>query len=269
MRAESARTAQGAATETRATGGRRRRRMAGFAAACKAEVLKGRHAAPRKIALIAPLPFCILGVYSGEFPTYGWNYWYALMLPIAIALMTASIANIDLRQKLRTVLGLPLPPARAWWAKVAYALALVLVANLVVLAASVVAGLLGFNVPSPAAGLVTAMLLVVASAWMVPAGLALTVRFGTLAGMAVPAVLQGGLGVALWTSSSWFLVPPATALCAVAPLVGVAPSGVPLEAGDPLGVFGWECAAGLALAVALFAVLAVLGARWFAKREAL
>ena len=253
------------------------RRKAGFAPAFKAEVLKGRHAAPRKIALIAPLPFCLMGMLAGgvggggaigAFSTYGWNYWYALMMPIALALATASIANIDARQKLRPVLGLPLPPASTWWAKVAYALALALGANLVVLVASVVTGLLGGVVPSAAAGLGASVLLVAGSAWMVPAGLALTVRFGTLAGIAVPAVIQLGMGIALWTSPVWFLFPPVATLCAVSPLVGVAPSGVPLEAGDPLGTFGWEAVLGLAVAVALFAVLATLGAKWYSKREA-
>ena len=240
----------------------------GFASVLKAEALKGRRAAPRKIALVAPLPFCLLGAYSGEFATYGWNYWYALMLPIAVALITASVANIDARQKLRPVLGLPLPPASTWWAKTAYALALAFCANLVVLATSVLLGLVGFPVPSAAAGLGTAVLLVATGAWMVPAGLALTTRFGTLAGIAVPVVLQLGLGIGLWSSSVWYLFPPSAMLCAVSPLMGVAPSGVPLAPGDALGVFGWQAALGVGLALALFAVLAVLGARWFGRREA-
>ena len=243
-------------------------RSPGFATVLKAEALKGRRAAPRKIALIAPLPFCLLGAYSGYFATYGWNYWYVLMLPIAVALITASVANIDVRQKLRPVLGLPLAPARTWWAKTAYALVLAFAANLVVLVTSVLVGLIGFSVPTALAGLVTAVLLAVASAWMVPVGLVLTTRFGTLAGIAIPAVLQIGVGVALWSSGVWYLFPSSTALCAVAPFMGVAPSGVPLEAGDALGTFGWEAVLGLAIALALFAVLAVAGARWFAKREA-
>lgn len=251
-------------------------RRHGFVAVLKAEVLKGRRAAPRKIALVAPLPFCVLGMVAGgvggggaigAFATCGWNYWYALMLPIAVALITASVANSDARQKLRPVLGLPLSPASTWWAKTAYVLALVFGANLVVLVASIVTGLLGGNTPSAAAGLATAVLLVVGSAWMVPVGLALTTRFGTLVGIALPAVLQLGAGIALWSSSLWYLFPPAAMLCSVSPLMGVAPSGVPLEMGDPLGTFGGEAALGLALAAALFAVLSMLGARWYARRE--
>ena len=89
-----------------------------FPTVFKAEVLKGRRGAPRKVALIAPLPFCALGVLSsGVIPGTGaiggiatclWNYWYALMMPVAIALICASIANLDARQKLRPVLGLSL-----------------------------------------------------------------------------------------------------------------------------------------------------------------
>ena len=98
--------------------------------------------------------------------------------------------------------------------------------------------------------------------------LALTLRFGTLAGIAIPALAQVGVGIALWTSGAWFAFPPATTLCAVAPLLGVAPSGVPLEAGDALGTFGGDAVLGIAVALALFAALAIAGAAWFSKREA-
>ncbi len=98
----------------------------GFARALRAEVLKGAHAAPRKVTLIAPLPFCALGMMASGalgsegaggtgFATYGRNYWYVLMLPVSVVLMSSSVANLDARQGLRPVLGLPLPPALTWW----------------------------------------------------------------------------------------------------------------------------------------------------------
>ena len=247
------------------------------AAPAPTEALKGKRGGARKVALVAPLPFCLLGLYSsgvlgggaiGGFATVGWNYWYALMLPIAVSLLTASVANRDARQKLRPVLGLPLPPACVWWAKVACALALAFAANLVVLAASIIARHAGSGAPSLPAGLAICIFLTLASAWMVPAGLALATRLGTLAGIALPALVQLGCGIALWSNGLWYLFPPATALRAVSPLAGVAPSGVPLAAGDPLGTFGWQTGAGLAIAAALFAALACAGARWFARREA-
>lgn len=48
----------------------------------------------------------------------------------------------------------------------------------------------------------------------------------------------------------------------------MAPSGVPLEAGDALGTFGGDAVCGIAVALALFAALAIAGAAWFSKREA-
>lgn len=98
----------------------------GFARALRTEVLKGVHAAPRKVTLVAPLSFCALGMMasgtlSGEgeggagFATYGRNYWYVLMLQVSVVLMSLSLANLDARQGLRPMLGLPLPPALTWW----------------------------------------------------------------------------------------------------------------------------------------------------------
>ena len=109
-----------------------------------------------------------------------------------------------------------------------------------VLVCSTALGAMGVDAPGFAEGLAAATILTVASSWMVPAALALTVRFGTLAGIAVPVLLQLGAGIALYSSAAWFAFPPATTLCAVSPLLGVAPSGVPLEAGEALGAFGWE-----------------------------
>ncbi|HIW77318.1 hypothetical protein [Gordonibacter sp.] len=249
-----------------------------FPATLRAEVRKGKRGAARKVALIAPLPFCLLGVLaSGVIPGMGavggistvmWNYWYALMLPIATALMCVSVANLDARQKLRPVLGLPLPPVRTWWAKVCCGLGLVVAANVVVLAVSCVLTMLGAKGPNVFEGVATVLVLTIGSAWMIPTGLVLTMRFGTLVGIAIPALLQLGVGIALWSSASWYLFPSATALCAAAPFTRTEPSGVPLEPGAALGVFGWECWAGLAIAAALFAMLAVAGAAWFARREA-
>ena len=41
-----------------------------------------------------------------------------------------------------------------------------------------------------------------------------------------------------------------------------------LGAGDALGTFGGDAVLGIAVALALFAALAIAGAAWFSKREA-
>lgn len=253
--------------------------MHGFADALKAEVLKGAHAAPRKIALLAPLPFCMLGVLSSGmlggggagwmgFATYGWNWWYVLMLPVSVALLTASVANIDARQRLRPVLCLPCPPRNTMLAKAAYVLTLVLGANAVVMVAAIAVRLAGGNAPAVAASTLMASVLTLAASWMVPAGLFLTTRFGTLVGIAMPLVAQLTLGLAFAYSGAWWAIPMAAGMRIASPIIGVAPSGIPLATGDPLGSLDGTWFLALTVATTVGIGLTALAAAWFDGQEA-
>ena len=254
---------------------------AGLVAAIRAEVLKGRRAAPRKVALVAPLPLCLLGLLSSGavpglggagavgFATYGWNYWYVLILPVSVALMAASVANLDARQALRPVLGLPVAPAHVWWAKVAYVLGLTFVANLVMLVASCVTSAVGGVAPYLSAAAACAVLLTLAVSWMIPVGLALTTRAGTLAGIAVPLLAQLVLGFAFASGGLWWVLPMSVAMRIATPLLGVAPSGIPLAPGDAMAALDTIWVLGLLVAIAAGVLLSVAGAAWFSRREAL
>ena len=254
---------------------------AGLMAAIRAEVLKGRRAAPRKVALVAPLPLCLLGLLSSGavpglgsagavgFATYGWNYWYVLMLPVSVALMAAGVASLDARQALRPVLGLPVAPTYVWWAKVAYVLGLTFVANLVMLVASCVASAVGGVAPHPGAAAACAALLTLAASWMIPVGLALTTRAGTLAGITVPLLAQLVLGFAFASGGLWWMLPMSAVMRIATPLLGVAPSGIPLTPDDAMGTIDAMWALGLLVAVAAGVLLSVAGASWFSRREAL
>ena len=253
--------------------------MRGFVRAFKAEVLKGAHAAPRKIALVAPLPFCLLGILASGlldgggaggagFATYGWNWWYVLMLPVSVALMCASVANIDAKQRLRSVLDLPCLPRGVLVAKAVYVLALAFTANLVVMVAALVARLGGGGAPAVFASILMVPILTLAVGWMIPAGLFLTVRFGTLAGIAGPLVMQIALGIALADSGIWWAIPMAADMRIASPIIGVAPSGIPLMPGDPMGALDGTWFLALVVAIAAGAALTALVAAWFNKREA-
>ena len=100
-----------------------RKDLRGFREAFAAEAMKGARTAARKTVLIAPLPLCLLGLMSSGlvtgghgpggvgFNTYGWCWWYTLLLPVAIALVTTNVANIDVRQKFHGVMSAPMRPA--------------------------------------------------------------------------------------------------------------------------------------------------------------
>lgn len=255
------------------------RPLRGFKAALAAEVAKGKRAGARKVALIAPLPLCVLGLMSSGlvtqghgpggvgFNTYGWCWWYTLLLPVAVALITASVAGIDARQKFHGVMSSPVSLRSVWGAKSAYAFMLVAAANLVVATVSVAIDALGGDAAGLLASACMVVLLSVSSLWMVPAGLFLTARFGMLAGIAAPLLVQLGVGIALYGSGLWWLLPPAAAMRLCSPFAGVAPSGVPLMPGEIYGVIDAVWFVALAVSAVFGVLLVAAGAAWFARQE--
>ncbi|MDO4589784.1 MAG: hypothetical protein Q4B35_00085 [Slackia sp.] len=259
---------------------RQRRPLAGFGAAFRAEIAKGKRTAARKTALIAPLPVCLMGLMSSGivtgglgpggvgYNTYGWCYWYTLLLPVAIALISAGVAGIDTRGKLHGVMGSPVDLRAVWRAKAAYALVLVVCANAVVALCSIVAHALGGSAAGGAASLAMAALLTFSSLWMVPAGLFLTMRIGTLAGIVAPLLVQLAGGIAFYGSAFWWLFPPAAAMRLCSPFAGVAPSGVPLTANDAYGIVDVQWFLALGIAVFAGCALVIVGGAWFRRQEA-
>lgn len=256
------------------------RMLGGFKEAMRAEMAKGRRTAARKTALIAPLPFCLLGLMSSGlvtgglgpgnagFNTYGWCYWYTLLLPVAIALMTAGIAQVDMRLKLHAVMGAPVRLGSVWAAKTVYALMLTAASNAVMALVSSVIAFAGGSAAAVPESLAMAALLTAASMWMIPAGLFLTMRLGTLAGIALPLLAQLAGGICFYGSAWWWIFPPAAAMRLCSPLAGVAPSGVPLVAGEIYGVIDGAWVAALAVALMTGVALACAGCAWFRKQEA-
>lgn len=249
-----------------------------LASALKAEALKFRHAAPVRLAVALALPMPLLGAWpsasTGEQVFSAWNYWYALFLPVMLALVAACVANADARLALRPLLGQGAPLARAWWAKVIYCLGLSALANLVVFGiyfASSVFSAQGATLAGAATMLACALVNVVTSAWMIPAGLFLASRFGMLAGIFVPLAVQiaGGFAWAIVPLPQLF--PPSASMVIPTSFIPVLPSGEPLSADMALGgalAAGLPLTvAGLAVCAAAFVALTAAGAAWLKGAE--
>lgn len=251
--------------------------------ALRAEALKFRHAAPVRLAIVMALPFALIGAMTGFGKALSfspWNYWYALLMPVTIALVTACVANADARLKNRSILGAGAPLRTSWWAKVLYCLALSLLSNLVVFAIYLVAAAFGAGGPAPdtlfaaALTMLSATLVVtVTSAWMIPVGLFLTARAGMLAGIFVPLAVQLVGGFAWSAIPVPQLFPPSATMVIPTAFLPVLPSGEPLAAdtvlGGALAASGALTVAGLVVAAVVFAALSVAGAAWFKRSEEL
>ncbi len=245
--------------------------------AFRAEALKARHAAPLRLAVIMALPMPLLGAmpYHGYQSFSAWNYWYALFLPVALALVTGCVAQADARCGMRGVLGQGAPLGRTWWAKALWCLALSALSNLIVcgiyLAGSAFSAQ-GATVAGTLTMLACAGVNVVASAWMIPAGLFLAVRAGMLAGIFAPLAVQlvGGFAWSIIPVPQLF--PPSASMVLPTAFIPVLPSGEPLAAdtvlGGALAANGAITLVGIAVCAAAFALLTAVTATWFARSEA-
>lgn len=249
-----------------------------FARALRSEALKSRHAAPVRLAVALALPFPLLAAFIAlRMPQLGlqyapWNYWYALLMPVSIALVAATVANADARLGNRALLSVGVPLPLTWGAKVAWCLALSLLSNLVVLAVYAATSL---AVPQGAASmpamLAAALALTVTSSWMVPATLFLTMRAGMLAGVFVPLAVQLALGFGWSAVPFWPACPPTATMVLPTAFLPVLPSGEPASAGMTLveSMSQGDVVLALAVSCALTAALTAAGAAWVARSEEL
>ena len=247
-----------------------------LSSALAAEVRKSRHAAPMRLALIMALPFPLIALLtapSGNVSFSPWNYWYVLLMPVAIALFTGCVANADARMRNRPLLGSGAPLGQAWWAKALWCLMLSGLSNLVVLALYIAALAIGGSL-STAAVLtmaLAALATTITSAWMIPVGLFLTARAGLLAGIFLPLAIQLVGGFAWSAIPVPQLFPPSATTVIPTAFIPVLPSGEPLAAdtvlGGALAANGALTWAGIAVAALTFVLLTAVSAAWFAQSE--
>lgn len=247
-----------------------------LSSAFAAEVRKFRHAAPMRLALIMALPFPLIALLtapSGNVSFSPWNYWYVLLMPVAIALFTGCVANADARMRNRPLLGSGAPLGQAWWSKALWCLMLSGLSNLVVLALYIAALAIGGSL-STAAVLtmaLAALATTITSAWMIPAGLFLTARAGLLAGIFLPLAVQLVGGFAWSAIPVPQLFPPSATTVIPTAFIPVLPSGEPLAAdtvlGGALAANGTLTWAGIAVAALTFVLLTAVSAAWFAQSE--
>ena len=259
--------------------GRQNVRHGSLVSAVRAEALKSKHGAPLRLAIALSLPAPLLAAFIvARMPGLGvqyspWNYWYVLLMPLAISLFTATVANGDARMGNRALLSDGTPLSRVWLAKSAWCLMLSLLANLIVFAGY---GLLAAAVPQGAASMTSmfaaALALTVVSSWMIPATLFLTMRCGMLAGIFIPLALQMGLSFGWSAVPYWPACPPTATIVVPTAFLPVLPSGEPATSG--MALVSAVSQAGpvsiaLAVACALTCVLTIAGAAWLSRSEEL
>lgn len=236
----------------------------------QAERLKMKRTFAMKLVWLAPLLtlfFSFALMHGRYFQSGAYNWWYVLMLPGALSLFCALLIQKDARMKFRPVLSLPVSPSRIWLGKAGLGLVWLAAACLLLFAGATLGGQVWNPTVSLADGLLGSLLLVVTMAWQIPLCLFLAARLGLFVSVLANLLVGLASGLLAATHAYWWAVPYAIPLRLMAAVLGIAPNGLPLEAGDPL----WDKGVilpGLVISLALAVLLLALTSLWFRKKEA-
>lgn len=235
-----------------------------------AENLKCKGTFAKKLVVIAPALMIMLALISGRyFVENGYNWWYILILPGFITLLSALINQYEEKKlRYRAVFALPVNLKRIWIAKAVLIALYGAAANLIHLTGI----LLGMIVYNSSSGITAVQvigatsILFITSLWQIPLCLFLSKKLGLM-----PAVflnLFGGIILEILAADKawWWACPYSWSARLMCPVLGVLPQGVMAKPGDPMldpGVIP----IGAVLSVTLFVFLLFLTAQWFRKQE--
>ncbi|AFA46963.1 lantibiotic immunity ABC transporter MutE/EpiE family permease subunit [Acetobacterium woodii] len=236
----------------------------------KAENLKVKRTFAKKMIIIAPLFMLLLAIISGQyFVQNGYNWWYTMILPGLITLITALVnQNEEKKLNYRSVLPLPVSLKKIWLGKVTVTGIYVAVANIILLG-GIIAGKLFYNTASTITVtqmMMATLILIVALLWQIPWCLFLSKKFGML--IAILVNVGGGivLGIIAADKSFWWLCPYSWITRMMCPVLGILPNGTLAPVGDAMLNVN-VIPLGLGLSMVFLVIVMAITAWWFSRQE--
>lgn len=245
----------------------------------QAEALKSKRTFARKLVCGAPLFFVLYAIVvkmlmpDQSIGTWEallfivFNWWPVLFVPLGTALLCALTEAREKKSGAeRSLRTRPVSLPRLWLAKTAVLAGHTFISSGVLVASTLLAGLLIADGPAPFWRIIGASAVV----WMLSTALIpLHLMVAAWKGPAVSLALGlAGMfaGVLSAPEPYWPAVPWSWPTRLMSPIVGVHPNGVPLPDGDPL-LSASVIPVGFGLALVFLAVTLQLTAIWYARRE--
>lgn len=244
------------------------------------EHLKYKRSFAKRLTLITPLLFILISLRVTLFLSDGmeawdlliaqiYNWWPVLFVPLGTALLAALVQQKERRagnfQNLRIH---PVSSTVLWTGKTAILAYHTLLSTSLLAGALFLSGLFTTGGEIPWSRIATGALLIwLTSLPLIPIQLWAAAWKGTLFSMAVGfAGLIGGVLAA--PTHHWVYVPWSWPTRLMAPVVGVHPNGVPLDAGDPL-LDSSVIPVGILLGIIAFLLFTWITVLWFKRKETL
>lgn len=238
----------------------------------QAENLKCRRTFAKTLIILAPaLVLFHASISSIWFIPNGYNWWYVMILPGFLALVSALINQYEeKRLRYRAVFSLPISLKKIWLSKIALIgiyLTLTNIFHFAVLALGKATFYAKYAASySYGQMLAASLILIVASLWQIPFCLFLAKKFGMMVPILVNVIGGIVLNVLAADGNLWWACPYSWASRLMYPVLHIMVNGLPTKPGSSLLNLG-VIPLGIILSIVLFAVLSVATANWFQRQE--
>lgn len=247
----------------------------------KAESLKMKHTAVWRLCFALPAASAVLAflLTSDYFQVDNYNWWYVVLLPGFLPLVSILIAQKDRELGNRSILLLSVDLSKSWRAKTMTGLVILGLSNLCVALFGILGGLImemsgklsviQVSVPE---GVASAVILTVTFAWQIPLWMWMTEKTGVLFSI-IAGLVANTMGMVLFSVKElWFLVPFSMPARLMIPVIHVLPNGLLAKEGSMTFTpellskdVIWQ---GLLIGFALFILMEFLTEHWFQRQEA-
>lgn len=237
----------------------------------EAEYLKLKRTFTKKLSWLAPVAtilLCvILGIDKSSFQNGTYNWWYTLILPGMLTLISSGIVQKDTKKlRCRGILGLPADPATIWLGKIGAGVKLLFISCAVFFALVTLGGFVTKTTIPVGTSIAASTVIFLTFMWQIPLCMFLTDKIGGFATLLLNYALNVMCGMEAASSSNWWL-PHAIPVRLMCPIIKVLPNSLPVPAHDAL-LSKSVILPGIMISIAAFAVLSVLTALCFSRREA-
>lgn len=234
-----------------------------------AEYIKGRHTFCRISIFLFPLLVAAMAIFlmGGQFTQIGaFNWWYMILLPTLMGMICIDLTGAEKRNGFFNVSVLPIGKGAIWTAKVFTGCSYLLVCNAIVFGLTTISGAI-FGAQYPLwQGVAATMVLTIVHLWQIPLWMFVSTKFASVAALLGSLALNMVCGFQDIAGGKLWFIPFAIPARLMAPILGINPNGVPLDAASPLHdtsvIFP-----GILITAVLFTVMLYMTRQWFDGRS--
>lgn len=234
----------------------------------KAELLKQKHTFHKKLIWIAPIITILIAflLMGGAYIQNGaYNWWYMLILPGGLTMMTSFILVNDKKRKFHGLFNVLIDVKKLWYSKIAVSTIYLALTCLIFFLGITISGVVFGSQISVINSLIASILLFTLFLWQIPLWMFISMKINTEFSVILSIICNFGISAICAINSMWW-IPFAIPARVMIQVIGVMPNGLNVEVGSNL-INGNVMPLAIFISIALYLTLSYLLAKWFEKQE--